>query len=54
MQVDVGGNPATKVTRQDGSVDINGVQVTPPTGQMGPEQIIAAAIEANNQPQALS
>ncbi len=31
MQVDVGGNIGTKVTRQDGSVDIDGVQVVPPT-----------------------
>ena len=31
MTVDVDGKPVTKVTRQDGSVDIDGVQVTPPT-----------------------
>jgi hypothetical protein len=31
MKVDVDGVLATKVTRQDGSVDIDGVQVTPPT-----------------------
>jgi hypothetical protein len=30
-KVDVGGKISTKVTRQDGSVDIDGVQVTPPT-----------------------
>ena len=33
MTVDVDGKPVTKVTRQDGSVDIDGVQVTPPTAE---------------------
>ena len=30
-KVNVGGKESTKITRQDGSVDIDGVQVTPPT-----------------------
>jgi len=36
MTVDVDGKPVTKVTRQDGSVDIDGVQVTPPTAVAEP------------------
>jgi len=34
-KVNVGGKESTKVNRQDGSVDIDGVQVTPPTGIAG-------------------
>ena len=43
MTVDVDGTPVTKVTRQDGSVDIDGVQVTPPT-------VVAEPIVAEDQP----
>jgi len=34
-KVNVDGKESTKITRQDGSVDIDGVQVTPPTGIAG-------------------
>ena len=34
-KVNAGGKESIKVTRQDGSVDIDGVQVTPPTGIAG-------------------
>ena len=49
--VDVGGKISTKVNRQDGSADIDGVQVTPPTEtSVTGEQILSGAIEAANQP----
>jgi hypothetical protein len=41
MTVDVDGKPVTKVTRQDGSVDIDGVQVTPPTAEPVAEPVVA-------------
>jgi hypothetical protein len=39
-KVNVGGKESVKVTRQDGSVEIDGVQVTPPT-DLGPEPELA-------------
>jgi hypothetical protein len=46
-KVNVGGKESVKVTRQDGSVEIDGVQVTPPT-DLGPEPEFApTAVQRN-------
>jgi len=46
--VNVDGKIGTKVTRQDGSVDIDGVQVTPPT--VVAEPVVAEPVVAEEQP----
>ena len=46
MEVDIGGVTSTKTTHQDGSIDIDGVQVTLPTAPAPPETLVEAPTEA--------